>query len=121
MAIQLTETNGGRELDVRATGKLTHADYEHFVPEFERLLKIHGKLRVLFNMVDFHGWELPALWDDIKFDIKHFADIEKIALIGDAKWEDWMSAFCKPFTTARIQFFRPDEEASARQWLKLEA
>jgi len=36
MAILLTETNGGRELEVRAAGKLMHADYEHFVPEFER-------------------------------------------------------------------------------------
>ena len=113
MAIQLTETNGGKMLEVSVTGKLAHADYEHFVPEFERLLKIHGKLRVLFNMLDFHGWELPALWDDIKFDIKHFSDIEKLALVGDTKWEKWMSAFCRPFTTAKIKFFKTDEESSS--------
>jgi len=121
MAIQLTETNHGRILEVRITDKLAHADYEHFVPEFERLLKIHGKLRVLFIMTDFHGWELPALWDDIKFDIKHFSDIEKLALVGDTQWEKWMADFCRPFTSARIQYFRSDEESSARQWLQLES
>lgn len=121
MALQLTETNEGRLLEVRIRGKLVHADYERFVPEFERLLKLHGKLRVLFIMVDFHGWELPALWDDIKFDLKHLSDIERLALVGDTKWEKWMASFCKPFTNARIQFFKPDEEASARQWLQLES
>ncbi|WP_395742087.1 STAS/SEC14 domain-containing protein [Prosthecobacter sp.] len=121
MAIHVTENDGGKEMEVRITGKLEHADYEHFVPEFERLLKLHGKLRVLFIMVNFHGWELPALWDDIRFDLKHLADIERLALVGDKRWEKWMATFCKPFTTARIQFFDADEEAAARQWLKLDS
>jgi hypothetical protein len=57
-------------------------DYEHFVPEFERLVRQHGKLRVLFDMTGFHGWEASALWEDIKFDSKHFADIERLAMVG---------------------------------------
>jgi hypothetical protein len=48
-------------------------DYEHFVPEFERLVRQHGKLRVLFDMTGFHGWEAGALGEDIRFDSKHFA------------------------------------------------
>jgi hypothetical protein len=71
MAIKLNETNGGKVLEVQVTGKLTHEDYQHFVPEFERILKDHGKIRVLFEMVNFHGWEGVAMWDDIKFDVKH--------------------------------------------------
>jgi hypothetical protein len=26
-------------------------------------------------------------FEDIKFDLKHFADIERLALVGDRKWE----------------------------------
>lgn len=121
MAVQLIEPDAGKELEVRITGKLDHDDYASFVPEFERLLRLNGKLRVLFVMQDFHGWELPALWDELKFDLKHLNDIERLAFVGDARWEKWMSSFCKPFTSARIQFFKPDEEAAARQWLKLES
>jgi hypothetical protein len=100
MPIQLDEQNGGKTLVVHVSGKLAKADYEHFVPEFERLVRQHGKLRVLFDMTGFHGWEAGALWDDIKFDVKHFADIERLAMIGEKKWQHGMATFCKPFTKA---------------------
>src|SRR3974390_3143755 len=102
MAIQLTEKNSGKVLEVQVSGKLTHEDYKHFVPEFERLVKAQGKNRVLFEMAEFHGWKSGALWDDIKFDLKHFSDIERLAMVGDKRWEKGMSVFCKPFTTAKI-------------------
>jgi len=34
----------------------------YFVPEFERLVHLNGKLRVLFDLAGFHGWEAGALW-----------------------------------------------------------
>lgn len=118
MAIKLTERNEGKFLEVQVTGKLAHADYEHFVPEFERLVQKHGKIRVLFDMVDFHGWEAAALWEDIKFDLKHFKDIERLAMVGDKKWEKGMSAFCKPFTVAKIRYFDRAALPEAREWLE---
>jgi hypothetical protein len=43
MPIQLNrEANGGRLLAVHVGGKLAKADYEHFVPRFEGLVKKHG-------------------------------------------------------------------------------
>ena len=117
MAIKLNETSGGKVLEVQANGKLAHEDYQHFVPEFERLLKQHGKIRVLFEMVDFHGWEGAAMWDDIKFDVKHFSDIERLALVGDREWEKGMSVFCRPFTTAKIRYFDHAAIAEARAWV----
>jgi hypothetical protein len=118
MAIQLAEKNGGKVLEVQVSGKLAHEDYKRFVPEFERLLRENGKLRVLFEMADFHGWDASALWDDIKFDLKHFADIERLAMVGDQKWEKGMSVFCKPFTTAKIRYFDQAQAAEARTWLE---
>jgi hypothetical protein len=56
MAIKLNERIGGKVLEVEVTGKLVHQDYQHFVPEFERLVKEHGRIRVLFEMADVHGW-----------------------------------------------------------------
>lgn len=117
MAIQLSEESGGKILVVHVSGKVVKTDYEHFVPEFERLVREHGKLRVLFDMTGFHGWEAAALWEDIKFDVKHFADIERLAMIGDKKWEHGMAIFCKPFTKATIRYFEHTEAAEARKWL----
>jgi hypothetical protein len=74
-------------------------------------------LRVLFHMTGFHGWDAGALWEDIKFDVKHFADIERLAMVGDKKWQHSMSMFCKPFTKATIQYFDQDDIAAADRWL----
>lgn len=117
MPIQINQDNGGKVLVLHISGKLVKADYEQFVPEFERLLERHGKLRVLFDMSDFHGWEGSAVWEDIKFDIKHFADIERLAMVGNKKWQHGMATFFKPFTRARSRYFDRADTAEARKWL----
>ncbi len=54
MSVDLHED--GKILVINLTGKLTKDDYERFIPEVERLVKQHGKLRMLVQMHDFHGW-----------------------------------------------------------------
>jgi hypothetical protein len=117
MAISVNEHDGGRVLDIRVTGTLTQDDYQRFVPEIERLIAQHGKLRILFDMHDFHGWNVGGLWQDIKFDMKHFRDIDRLALVGERKWEQGMAVFCRPFTTATIRYFDRAEVEDARRWL----
>ena len=117
MAVQLTETNDGRVLEALVSGKLTHSDYHQFVPAFERLVKQHGKIRVLFEMTDFHGWDMAALWDDVRFDVNHFSEIDRLAMVGDKRWEHGMAKFCRPFTTATIRYFDDSHIEGARQWL----
>jgi hypothetical protein len=103
---------------VTVTGKLTKEDYHQFVPRLEKDIQQKGKIRILFEMQDFHGWQVAALWEDIKFDIKHFSDIERLAMVGEKKWEKGMSLFCKPFTTAKVRFFSPDEIEQAKSWMQ---
>jgi hypothetical protein len=117
MPLSLSEENDGKLLVVHVSGKLAKEDYEHFVPEFERLVQQHGKLRLLFDMTDFHGWEVAALWEDTKFAVKHFSDIEKIAMLGETNWQHGMATFCKPFTKAAVRYFEHADAAEARKWL----
>ena len=117
MSLLLEETQAGKILEIHATGKLAKEDYQHFVPEAERLIRAHGKIRILFDMSDFHGWETGAIWEDLKFDAKHFSDFERIAMVGEKKWQKAMSAFCRPFTTAKIRYFEHSQLPAARAWL----
>ena len=83
MTVELNETDEGKVLTIKVVGKLTKEDYKIFVPKVEQLIQRFGKVRILFEMKDFHGWSAGALWQDIKFDIKHFRYIERLALVGD--------------------------------------
>ena len=116
--LTLRESQDGRVLEVRVSGTLTHEDYEQFVPAFDRLVQQHGKLSVLFEMADFRGWDAGALWDDIKFDVKHVSHIDRLAMVGDKTWEHGMSVFCRPFTTAAIRYFDRAAIQDARTWLQ---
>ncbi len=111
----------GRILEVRVTGKLTKESYHEFVPAVNAQIKQYGKLRILFVMKDFHGWTAGAMWEDFKFDLKHWKDIERLAVVGDKKWEKGMASFCKPFTKAKIRYFDVVQLEEARAWLEGEA
>ncbi|NQV24088.1 MAG: STAS/SEC14 domain-containing protein [Rhodopirellula sp.] len=87
------------------------------MPEFKWLVGLHGKLRVLFDMTDFHGWDVGVQWEDTRFAIKHFADIERIAMVGKTKWQRGMATFCKPFTKGKLQNFDHVKAVEARDWL----
>ncbi len=110
--------SAGKLLHVKATGKLTKECYESFVPLVDRQIQEHGKLRVLFEMHDFHGWTASAAWEDLKFDLKHWKDIERLAIVGESKWEAGMAVFCKPFTAAKIKYFDHSQLPAAQAWLE---
>ncbi len=119
MAVDLeVRTTTPPVLSAVITGKLEREDYEELVPAVETLINEHGKIRVLVELVDFHGWSVGALWEDIKFDAKHFNDIERVAIVGDKAWEKGMSVFCKPFTTAEVRFFEVGEADEAGKWVR---
>ncbi len=117
MSAILQEELGGKILAVNVSGKLTKEDYKQFIPEVERLIKEHGKIRMLVRMQDFHGWTMGAVWEDIKFDVKHFTHIERLALVGDKKWEAGMAVFCKPFTMASVRYFDVSKSDEAVAWI----
>jgi hypothetical protein len=117
MSVELHEELDGKLLVLNLRGKLAKEDYDLFTPEVEKAVEKHDKVRMLVRMQDFHGWTMSALWEDIKFDLRHFADIERLALVGDKRWESGMAVFCKPFTTAKIRYFDTSKDDEATVWI----
>lgn len=106
-----------RLVEVRLTGKLDKGDYEEFFPLLEGKLREQGALRLLVRLEDFGGWTVGGLWEDIKFDAKLFADIERIAIVGEDTWEKAMTMLCKPFTKAEVVFYAKEHLGEARAWV----
>ena len=119
MSINLIEELDGRLVSVEVSGKLAKIDYEIFAPEIDRLIMKNGKIDMLVIMHDFHGWDAGALWEDIKFDLKHFGHIRHLAIVGETKWEKLTVSFCKPFTKAKIKYFEQSQVSLARLWVQL--
>jgi len=105
-------------IEVIATGKLTHEDYQIFIPIVEKSLKEAKKLEVdlLVDMTSFKGWaELKAMVDDAKFGIKHLNDFNKMALVGNKKWEEIATKIWAKLTNSEVKFFKNRDKAI--KWL----
>ena len=115
--IEQLQVTAPKVLGFKMSGKLHDEDYKHFVPLVDEAIARDGKVRVLAQFHDFKGWDMHALWDDIKFSTTHCTKIERIALVGEKAWEKWMAAVCKPFTMAKIKYFDVAEVEAAKAWL----
>jgi hypothetical protein len=117
--IEVMESKGNL-LWMRATGKLTHRDYQEIViPRLEEVIKEHGKVRLLFHLdADFRGWELKALWNDLKFDLHHKHDFERLAVVGAVWWVDAAVKIFSRLMTGEVKTMLPEQLAEAWEWLQ---
>lgn len=101
---------------VRATGKLTHEDYQRFLPELEARIPADSPVSLLIELDDFHGWTLEAMKDDFKLGMS--GNFKRIALLGTKKWQRWMTAMAAPFVDANIRYFDNESAGEAWDWLR---
>lgn len=116
--IQLEKSAVGNIVTLTFKGKVDKADYDLFVPQIEGLMEDEAKIRLVVELHDFKGWTAGALWEDTKFAARHFNDIERLAIVGDAEWEKNMAAFIKPFTMAKVRYFDRQQADRARAWIR---
>lgn len=115
--IQILGETKGNLICTKATEKLTRRDYEKLLPLLINALRQYDKIRWYFEMENFKGWELKAFWKDVKFDLQHANAFEKITMVGEKKWQEWMTDLMKPFTKAEIKFFELSERDRAFNWI----
>jgi hypothetical protein len=68
-------------------------------------------------MTDFEGWESGAAWDDLQFDRKYGADFERVAMVGETRWQKWISKLGALFAATTVRYFDLKEMSDAVRWL----
>ena len=106
-------------LEIKVTEKLSGADFDHLKPVIDTHIAESVHPKMLMIMEQFSGWDsAEAFWKDLKMDASYIGKFDCIAMIGDAKWEEWGTKLISPVLPAKIKFFKPEETAHARRWLK---
>jgi hypothetical protein len=115
---EILERSTGNVIGMKVQGKLVHEDYAQFVPKLEKLIEEHGSIRCYCELTDFHGITPHALWDELKFDVKHFKDVERCAMVGDPSWHQWMTKTGQAiFSHAQMRYFDQSQSEEAWQWV----
>jgi hypothetical protein len=113
----VTDASAADHVVVRATGKLNKDELKVFRADFELLVRERGKLRILFDATEFSGWDSGALWQEAKFDAKHFSNIDTLAVVGSKTWQHALEAAVKPFAHPRMRYFDVSQMTAAHDWL----
>ncbi|MFO7685558.1 MAG: STAS/SEC14 domain-containing protein [Desulfobacterales bacterium] len=116
--IQLEEASAGNIVTLKFKKKIDKEDFDEFVPRIEGLMKDGAKIRLVVELMDFEGWTAGALWEDTKFATQHLNGIDRLAVVGDARWEMGVTVFVKPFTSADVRYFDIKDINKARQWVR---
>jgi universal stress protein A len=104
---------------VKASGKLTDEDYQQFLPKLNEFIdSSETPVSLLLELEDFHGWNKKAAWDDFKFGMKNEDDIARIAIVGENRWQKWMTVLGDAFTSTDMRYFPKAELSQAWSWLR---
>lgn len=116
--VQFLDFNKDNIIATVVNGKLTEEDLNILHYKLHETLADNNKARWYFEMQDFAGWTLKGGWEDLKMDIKHANDYDKIAMVGDKEWQDLMTTLMKPFTSAELKYFKLADKEQAKQWIQ---
>jgi hypothetical protein len=104
---------------VTLEGTLTQAALVRAQRAVGEIIRAEGKVRILVIARKFEGWERRGTWDDLSFQEEFDPSVEKMAIVGDKRWEDLALMFAaKDFRGFPIEYFGTDEIEKARSWLK---
>ena len=106
-------------ITVRLTGTLTLPELTAVQKQAAEVIRTKGKVRFLVICENFLGWERGGDWGDISFQMENDEYIEKIAIVGEQKWEELALVFAgKGLRPVAIEYFRLGEHAKARAWIE---
>jgi len=102
-------------IKLQITGTLTHNDYQQMVPMIENAVKSinEPKITILVDALEFKGWELRAMWDDLKFGLNHASEFRKIAFVGNKQWEEYAVKISNWFMIGDLVYFENMNDALA--------
>jgi len=118
MDINIEPKDAALNVTLKATGKLTHQDYETLIPMMEMSIKSipNAKVNMLLDATEFEGWEAQAAWDDFKFGMEYKDIFLKIAIVGTKTWQEYMAKMGDWFMHGEVKFFYDLNEA--QNWIK---
>jgi SpoIIAA-like len=119
--IEVMCESDGDVLGLRATGKLSVADYRDLLaPTVGALLDRFDSLKVLFLLdAPFHGWTPSAAWANTVFDVKHRNHFGKVAVVGAPRWEQCcVNVAAALLMTGELRTYDRDRLDAAWEWVR---
>ena len=112
------EQHPDRLLILHVGGELKKTELDAVQSDFVEKIAGSGTVKLLVLLENFTGWERSEAWGDTDFFFSHRNDFEKIAVVGDPRWEAQVLAFAGAgLRKGPVKLFPETSESAARAWL----
>lgn len=102
----------------RVSGALKKQELATAQAELVKSLTPAGKAKSFIILENFAGWQRGEDWGDVSFYFEHSDQVEKIAIVGDPKWEGEALMFVGAgLRRAPVKYFPTGHEQEARLWI----
>ena len=109
--LETMEKSSGNVLGYKVSGEMTKEDYATLAPAVGAAIEEYGSVCLLLDLTDF-TWEKVNAWaSDLSFGKTYKDNIDKMALVGNAKWEKYLAKVAQPFYAKQIEYFESDDDA----------
>ncbi|MEM1451202.1 MAG: STAS/SEC14 domain-containing protein [Planctomycetota bacterium] len=107
----------GRIIHALVRGWIDEEAYEHIVPAIDETIFEYDMARLIFDLTDYVGREPGSEFEDIELDLPNWTKLQRVAVIGHERFKPRMEWFCRPFTSATLRFFLPEQKDDADAWI----
>ncbi|MBX3001891.1 MAG: STAS/SEC14 domain-containing protein [Caldilineaceae bacterium] len=118
--IQRLNSGSEQVLAYHLSGKVTQEDVRAAQQELKAMLNRLGKVRILLQLGDLEIPEAAAAWQDLKYAQVYMTDVERLAVVGDASWQAWMTKAVDLPAQGMIRFFEESKIQQAWDWVREE-
>lgn len=92
-------------------GEVGEADYQTLVPAVQAAIDKNGSINLLLDLTQFK-WEKVGTWkSEIDFGQAYKNKIDKMVLVGNARWEKHLTKLAQPFYAKQTKYFESDDDA----------
>ena len=110
--------DAGKVLALYVRNKLSKGDLNDLVPTMEQHITKTEDPHLIMILDDFKGWrDTAAFWKEIRLDAEYLGYFNRIAVVGDKKWQQWGTQLLNPITKEELRFFQRKDVDQAWKWL----
>lgn len=108
----------GNLIELTISGQLDLKNYQAMQTKLESVVKDADNSNLLILLKNFSGWSKNEGWGDVSAHDRIDPYINKMAIVGDEKWQDLVEVFTlKGLRSIPIEYYSTDNEQQARDWL----
>jgi len=116
--IRKLERSKGKVIGLETEGIIDLEQFDALLPELEALIREHGRINMLFNIKSMKGYGVKEFAADVKFTVKHWNDIGKVAIVSDKEWWALAARIDNLFTKWEERYFDSADLDKAWAWVE---